>query len=122
MDAPPALRDWSQVQCWDKGNSQQLWQTHDSRTCPHQVFPCLAIASPPPAWCALSNPVLRNLQVLVQEMARYNRLLGVIRNSLVSLGRALAGLQVSGTADTGCGMGMHARMSCHAPEPCRGRQ
>lgn len=33
-------------------------------------------------------------QVLVQEMARYNRLLGNIRTSLVSLAKALDGLQV----------------------------
>ncbi len=33
-------------------------------------------------------------QVLCQEMARYNKLLGVIRTSLVNLDKALAGLQV----------------------------
>ncbi|GIL82190.1 hypothetical protein Vretifemale_11083, partial [Volvox reticuliferus] len=33
-------------------------------------------------------------QVLVQEMSRYNRLLGLLRNSLTQLGRAVAGLQL----------------------------
>lgn len=33
-------------------------------------------------------------QVLSQEMQRYNRLLGVIRNSLQNLDKAIAGLQV----------------------------
>lgn len=34
------------------------------------------------------------LQVLCQEMLRYNRLLAIIRDSLVALGKALSGLQV----------------------------
>lgn len=33
-------------------------------------------------------------QVLCQEMLRYNRLLAIIRTSLLSLDKALAGLQV----------------------------
>jgi dynein heavy chain len=33
-------------------------------------------------------------QVLIQEMARYNRLLAVVRTSLYALDRALAGLEV----------------------------
>lgn len=35
-------------------------------------------------------------QVLVQEMARYNRLLGALRGSLAGLGRALGGLALMG--------------------------
>lgn len=33
-------------------------------------------------------------QVLCQEMLRYNRLLSVIRNSLINLDKAVQGLQV----------------------------
>ena len=33
-------------------------------------------------------------QVLCQEMLRYNRLLAIIRSSLINLGKALSGLQV----------------------------
>ena len=42
-------------------------------------------------------------QVLSQEMLRYNRLLSIIRTSLVNLDKALQGLQVRGGGDRGPG-------------------
>lgn len=39
-------------------------------------------------------------QVLIQEMARYNRLTAIIRSSLINLDKAIQGLQVSELTET----------------------
>ena len=66
---------------------------------------CILTCPPPPSPVTACRYDESLNQVLCQEMLRYNRLLSIIRTSLINLDKALQGLQVGCCCCCCCGCG-----------------